>query len=143
MMVIHALIFLALITLISSPYELARLDDQDNMVEVLSKLRNVAAEDVIREAHLITKDVEDEKTTRKTNTMAKIKNMDKSTIKNLGIILVVFGITHFSGITVLNTFLVDIFSSSGISEIVLVLVTGCSEMGFSFFQMVVADKLGR
>ena len=43
----------------------------------------------------------------------------------------------------ITTYVVDIFSYSSISEFVVVLVTGFSEMGFSFLQMVIADKVGR
>ena len=142
-MLLHAFLFCALFTLILSPYELARADNQDKMVENLVKLRNKPAKEVLSEANAISKVVEDEKEIRKNNLLETMKQMDKSSLKNLGIILVVFSMTPLSGITVITTFLVDIFSSTGISEIVLVLVTGLSEMGFSFFQMLIADRLDR
>jgi len=143
MLLLHALLFCALFTLISSPYEQARADDQDKMVEILVKLRNMPAEDVMDEASLITKEVEDEKARRNDNMLETINRIYNSNFKNLGIVLVVFSMSHLSGITVITTFLVDIFSKTGISDIVLVLVTSFSEIVFSFFQMMVADKLGR
>ena len=139
-MVIHALLSFALLTLASSPYELARADNHDKIIGVLAKLRNIPEDDVVKEANLITKDVENEKLTRKINMLDTLKKMD---LKKLAIILVVFSMPHLSGILVLTTFLVDIFSPTGISIIVLVSVVGISEMVFSFFHMMIADRFGR
>lgn len=143
MMLLHTVILCAMFLLIPSPYELARANKEEKVIEALAKLRNAAAEDVVPEAKFISKDVEDEMTTHKSNILNTMKNLNKTSLKNLGIVLIVVSMTHLSGCTVITTYVVDIFSSSSISEVVLVLVTGFSEMGFSFLQMVIADKLGR
>ena len=143
MMLLHALMSCALFTLIKSPYELARADKEEAVVEVLAKLRNVDSKDVISEANSIRKDVEDDKLSRKSNTLKTMKNLGRTGLKKLVTVLVVVAMTHLSGCTVITTYVVDIFSSTGMSEIVLVLVTGFSEMGFSFLQLIIADKLGR
>ena len=142
MMLLHAVICCSLFKLVPSPYELTRADNKDKVIEVLAKLRNVVSEDVILEAAFIWKEVEEEKTCQ-SNFLNRFERLHKAGLKNLGITLVVFTMTHMSGVTVITTYVVDIFSSSGISEVVLVLVTGFSEMGFSFFHLFVADKLGR
>ena len=143
MMLLHTVILCAMFLLILSPYELARAKKEEKVIEALAKLRNAAAEDVVPEAKFIRKDVEDEMTTHKSNILNTMKNLNKTSLKNLGIVLIVFSMTHLSSCTVITTYVVDIFSSSSISELVLVLVTGFSEMGFSFIQMIIADKLGR
>ena len=142
-MVVHALLFCAILTLIPSPYEMARANDQDKMIEVLAKLRNVDAENVINEANNIKKEVEEEKTNVKENIIENLKRMNQSNLKNIVIILTVFSFNHLCGIFVIITYLVDIFSSTGISTFVLVTVRGFSEMIFSFFQLIIADRLGR
>ena len=63
--------------------------------------------------------------------------------KHVMIVLVVILMSKLSGMGILTTYLVDIFSSTGIQEFTLVLTTGISEMVFSFLQMIIADRLGR
>ena len=63
--------------------------------------------------------------------------------KHVAIMLNLFLMSQLSGINVLTSYLVDIFSSLEIPEFTLVLVTGLSEIIFSFLQMVISDKLGR
>ena len=72
-----------------------------------------------------------------------MKSLGQSGLLKLCTAMVVVAMTHLSGCTVITTYVVDIFSSSAIPEILLVLVTGFSEMGFSFFQLLIADRLGR
>ena len=69
-----------------------------------------------------------------------MKHLNK---KHVMIVLVVILMSKLSGMGILTTYLVDIFSSTGIQEFTLVLTTGISEMVFSFLQMIIADKLGR
>ena len=142
MMLLHVVICCSLFKLVPSPYEWTRVDNNDKAIEVLAKLRNVVFEDVILEATFIRKEVEEEKSCQ-LNFLNKLKNLQKTGLKKLGIALAVFTMTHMSGVTVITTYVVDIFSSSGISDGILVLVTGFSEMGFSFLHLFVADKLGR
>ena len=143
MMLLHVVILCPLFTLIQSPYDMARNDKDGEVIKVLAKLRNVETEDVLSEAKIIRNDVEDEKCSRKANFCKTLKNLGKSGLKDLLIALVVVTMSHMSGVSLITTYLVDIFSSTGISEIVLVLVTGLSEMLFSSFQVIIADKLGR
>ena len=63
--------------------------------------------------------------------------------KHVMVVLIVILMSKLSGMGILTTYLVDIFSPTGIQEFTLVLTTGVSEMVFSFLQMVIADKLGR
>jgi hypothetical protein len=135
--------FFSLFALLPSPDELARVGDRDKMVMTLIKLRNTEEENVIKEADLITKNTEDMKKEVKRSHINKIKEMDKAQIKNCGILLIVISFSHLSGIFAVSAFLLDIFSSTDISSVVLVLVSSFSEMVFSFVQMAVADRLGR
>ena len=100
---------------------------------------------MLSEAKMIRNDVEDEKCSRKANFCKTLKNLGKSGLKDLLMLiaLVVVTMSHMSGVSLITTYIVDIFCSTGISEIVLVLVTGLSEMLFSSFQVIIADKLGR
>ena len=90
------------------------------------------------ETQLIIKEVED--TSNAEGSLIILKNLNK---KHLLVVLVVILMTNISGMNLLTTYLVDIFSSTGIQEFPLVLTTGLSEMVFSFLQMIIADKLGR
>ena len=81
--------------------------------------------------------------TDKETNLFKFHAIFKLSFKKLSIILVIFSFTHLSGITVITTFLVDIFSSFGIAEIVLVMVSSVSEMVSSFLQIMVANRIGR
>jgi len=139
---VHAVLFLALFTLIQSPNELARNEKSAKMVEVLKKLRNTN-DDVIKEAQNITKAVEDDKIVLKKDHINYMKPMDKAKFKKWGVILTVFSLSHLSGINVISTFLLDTFSSTDISDFTLVFVASLAEMIFSFFQMIIADRLGR
>merc|ERR1719239_644821 len=64
---------------------------------------------------------------------------DRRLVAVLGITLMV----HLCGISVVTAYLVDIFATSSISPLALLLVSSFSEMGFSFLQLIVADSLGR
>ena len=143
MMTIHMLMFFALLTLIPSPQELARAGKEKQVLVILTKLRNVGIDQVVEETNILMKDVADEELSNKLNLVGTLKSLGKSGLLKLCIAMVVVSMTHLSGCTVITTYVVDIFSSSGIPEILLVLVTGFSEMGFSFFQLLIADKLGR
>ena len=143
MMAIHMLMFFALLTLIHSPQELARAGKEKQVHEVLAKLRNVPADQVVEEANIMMKDVEDEKLSHRLNLVETLQSLGESGLLKLCTAMVVVAMTHLSGCTVITTYVVDIFSSSAIPEILLVLVTGFSEMGFSFFQLLIADRLGR
>ena len=99
----------------------------DKVVQILATLRKCEKLDVLDEAEKIMKAEQD----REPN-LFKFQAIFKVSFKNLSIILVIFSFTHLSGITVITTFLVDIFSSFGIAEIVLVMVSTVSEMVFSF-----------
>ena len=101
-------------------------------------MRNCGKLDVLDEAEKIMKAEQD----RETN-IFNLQALFRVGLKKLSIILVVFSFTHLSGITVITTFLVDIFSSFGIAEIVLVMVSSVSEMLFSFLQIMVANRIGR
>ena len=134
----------SLFALVPSPDELARVvGDRDKMVVTLIKLRNTDEENVIKKADFITKSTDAMKKEVKRSYINKIKEMDKAQFKNCGILLMVISFSHLSGIFAVSAFLLDIFSSTDISSVVLVLVSGFSEMVFSFLQMAVADRLGR
>ena len=112
---VHAVLFLALFSLISTPNELARAENSDKMIEILKQLRH-SDEDVIKEAAMITQAEDDDKVDLKKSHIERMKSMDKAQFGKWGIILVVFGFTNLSGINVANDFLVDIFSPTDISE---------------------------
>ena len=141
MVILHTFFLLALNLLVESPFELARSGDQQKMVEVLAKLRNLPPEDVADEANKINE--EEQEREKNLNMLAAVRDFDKTCMRKLAIILVVFSFTHLSGITVITTFLIDIFSRFGIPAIWLVMASSVSEMFFSFLQMVIADKIGR
>ena len=142
-MIVHLLLFSALFTLIETPQELMRVGREKQAIEVLANLRNVVSDDVVEEANMVKKEVEDEMASSKLNIFETLRHLGTSGFIKLGTVLMVLSMTHLSGCTVITTYVVDIFSSSAVSEIVLVIVTGLSEMGFSFFQMLIADMLGR
>ena len=141
MVILHTFFLLALSFLVESPFELARSGDQQKMVEVLAKLRNLPPEDIADEANKINE--EEQEREKNLNMLAAVRDFDKTCMRKLSIILVVFSFTHLSGITVITTFLIDIFSRFGIPAIWLVMASSVSEMFFSFLQMMIADKIGR
>ena len=142
-MVLHVVLFAAVLLLMPTPRELARAGNIDKITQVLEKLRSDDKETIIEEATVIRKAVEKEKIDLKKSMRERMKMMEKTLFKKWGIILMVFSFSHLTGINVISTFLVDIFSSTEISDFVLVLVSGVSEMIFSFLAMMVADRLGR
>ena len=90
------------------------------------------------EAQLIIKEVEG--VSKAEASLHTLKNLNK---KHVIQVLIVILMGKLSGMTILTTYLVDIFSSTGIQELTLLLTTGLAEMIFSFLQMIIADKLGR
>ena len=100
--------------------------------------RNKENEDLQNEAQLIIKEVEVSSSAE--DNLHILKQLNK---KHLLVVLTVILMTNISGMNLLTTYLVDIFSSTGIQEFTLVLTTGLAEMVFSFIQMIIADKLGR
>ena len=56
MVILHTFFLLALSFLVESPFELARSGDQQKMVEVLAKLRNLPPEDIADEANKINEE---------------------------------------------------------------------------------------
>ena len=118
----------SLFALVPSPDELARVvGDRDKMVVTLIKLRNTDEENVIKEADLITKNTDAMKKEVTKSYINKIKEMDKAQFKNCGILLMVISFSHLSGIFAVSAFLLDIFSSTDISSVVLVLVSSFSD----------------
>ena len=91
-----------------------------------------------KETQSIVKEVE--VTSNTTGRLNVLRNVNK---KHVMVVLEVILMSKLSGMGILTTYLVDIFSSTGIQEFTLVLTTGLAEMIFSFLQMVIADKLGR
>ena len=142
-MLLHVVLFAAVLLLMPTPRELARDGDIDKIIQVLEKLRSDDKETIIEEARVIRKAVEKEKIDLKKSMRKRMKMMDKTLFKKWGIILMVFSFNHLTGIMVTSAFLVDIFSSTEISDFVLVMARGVSEMIFSFLVMMVADRLGR
>ena len=100
--------------------------------------RNKGNEDLQNEAQLIIKEVQVSSSAE--DNLHILKQLNK---KHLLVVLTVILMTNISGMNLLTTYLVDIFSSTGIQEFTLVLTTGLAEMVFSFIQMIIADKLGR
>ena len=141
MIVVHALLLYFLLTLPPSPYELARSGQIENVVEILETLRGT--ENVDNEARYIIKAVEDEKLKSRRSMSGAFLLMDMKMIKKTLIIMTVFSFSHISGVYFIGTFVVDIFKPHPISNHILVVVTGSSEFICSFFQTVIADKLGR
>ena len=125
--IVHALLFFSLFALVPSPDELARVGDRDKVVMTLIKLRNTDEENVIKEADLITKNTDAMKKEVTKSYINKIKEMDKAQFKNCGILLMVISFSHLSGIFAVSAFLLDIFSSTDISSVVLVLVSSFSD----------------
>jgi len=142
-MLLHVVLFAAVLLLMPTPRELARDGDIDKIIQVLEKLRSDDKETIIEEARVIRKAVEKEKIDLKKSMRKRMKMMDKTLFKKWGIILMVFSFNQLTGIMVTSAFLVDIFSSTEISDFVLVMARGVSEMIFSFLVMMVADRLGR
>ena len=145
MSLLYGLIQCVLFTLPPSPYEIARAEQTEKINESLTekieeslkKWRKTTC--VTKEAKDIIKAVEEEKI----KTRRSIKHMESEYLKKMIIILVIFSLSHLCGINIIVTFLVDIFSSTDISNIILVLVTGLSEFLFIFFQMTIADSFAR
>ena len=138
MVILHFLLLLVSCFLAQSPHEVAVSGNIDKVVQILAKLRKCEKTDVLDEAEKIMKAEQD-----KEPNLFKFQALFKVSFKKLSIILMVFSFTHLSGITVITTFLVDIFSSFGIAEIVLVTVSSVSEIVFSFLQILVANRIGR
>ena len=92
---------------------------------------------------MITKAEDDNKSNGKKGNIDRMMIMDKAQFGKWGIILVVVSLTNLSGMNVVNAFLVDIFSSTSISEFVLVIVISLTEIISCLVQMAFADRLGR
>ena len=105
---------------------------------ILAKLRGKSHENILSETEIIIDDLQKLPTNQSFLDQVKMINF-----KHVAIMLNLFLMSQLSGINVLTSYLVDIFSSLEIPEFTLVLVTGLSEIIFSFLQMVISDKLGR
>ena len=138
MIIMNITITISLFFLITSPYEAGRKGDFTELPIILTKLRKKTVQDVQAEAHSILEELQ--KVGSEKSFIQKMKLING---KNVLIVLVVFLMTQLSGINVLTSYMVDIFSSVPIAEFTLVLITGLAEMVFSFLQMIIADKLGR
>ena len=100
-------------------------------------------EDVDTESNTIVLAVEVEHKRSKRSFPDTLLVMDKTNLKKTLKIMTVFSLCHLSGVYFIGTFVVDIFEPTNISNLFLVLVSGSSELIFSFFQTVIADKVGR
>ena len=131
-------ITLSLYLLITTPYEACKKKQFAEIPSILAKLRNKSADDeeVGNEVKAVIKSFQ----VQKEDNYNSLKSIN---YKNVVKILLVFLMTQLSGVNVLTSFMVDIFSSVQIEEFTLVLITGLAEMVFSFLQMIIADKLGR
>ena len=131
-------ITLSLFLLITSPYEACNKKQFSEIPGILAKLRNKSAdnEEVENEAKAVIKSFQvQEEDSHNSLKLINYINVIK--------ILIVFLMTQLSGVNILTSYMVDIFSSVQIEEFTLVLITGMAEMVFSFLQMIIADKLGR
>ena len=138
MLVMNIAITLSLFLLITSPYEVCNKKQFSEIPGILAKLRNKSAdnEEVENEAKAVIKSFQvQEEDSHNSLKLINYINVIK--------ILIVFLMTQLSGVNILTSYMVDIFSSVQIEEFTLVLITGMAEMVFSFLQMIIADKLGR
>ena len=138
MLVMNIAITLSLYLLITTPYEAGKKKQFAEIPRILAMLRNKSADDqeLENEAKAVIKSCQVQIESNYTS----LKSLN---YKNVVKILVVFLMTQLSGVNVLTSYMVDIFSSAQIKEFTLVLITGMAEMVFSFLQMIIADKLGR
>ena len=136
MSLLYGQIQCVLFTLPPSPYEIAKVEQTEEtkesmtekIEESLKKWRTTTCR--AKEAKDIIEAVDKEKF----KTRRSIPNVDMNYLKRMIIILVIFSLSHLCGINIIATFLVDIFSSTDISNIILVVVTGLSEFLFSFYK---------
>ena len=136
-------IFLSIlsINLVKSPYEAARKNNYQETEYILTKLRNKKVEYVQHEIQIIRHEIEENDNNRvKNKAMQTLKNLDK---KNVVILLVIFSMTQMCGLSIITTYMVDIFSSTNIDQLTLLLIYGTANIASSFLQMVIADKFGR
>ena len=136
MLLMNIAITLSLYFLITTPYEAGSKKQFTEVPLILAKLRNKSADEVQHEAKAIIKCVQ----AQEENKYNSLKSVN---YKNIFLLMVVFLMTQLSGVNVLTSYVVDIFSSVQIEVFTLVLITGMAEMFFSFLQMIFADKLGR
>ena len=134
-------IFLSLLSLflVKSPYEAARKNNYDQTSYILSKLRNKKEQNVQNEVNKIRDEIEGNQNSEK-KTIIILKNLNK---KNVYILFIIFSMTQLCGLSILTTYMVDIFSSTNIDQLTLLLLYGISNIASSFLQMVIADKFGR
>ena len=141
MLLVNIFLSILSIYLIKSPYEAARKNNYLETQYILTKLRNKKAQYVQDEIHVIQHEVEEKSnTSHKNKTVEIVKNLDK---KNVFILLVIFSMTQMCGLSILTTYMVDIFSSTNIDQLTLLLIYGAANIASSFLQMVIADKFGR
>ena len=145
MSLLYGLIQCVLFTLPPSPYEIAKAEQTEETKESMTE----KIEESLKKWRTTTcpakeaKDIIEAVDKEKFKTRRSIPNVDMNYLKRMIIILVIFSLSHLCGVNIIATFLVDIFSSTDISNIILVVVTGLSEFLFSFFQMTIADRFGR
>lgn len=123
-----------------TPHEAVRNQKISKVPIIISKLSGKKEDDpeINEEVEKVTQRIKSE-----VDGMSPIERLKRIEVKNLIILLIVFLMSQLSGITVVTSYNVDIFHSVPVSEFIILLVAGLSEMTFSFFQMVIANKLGR
>ena len=132
---------LLMFLLSSTPHEAVRNNKMSQVPIIISKLSGKKVDDpeVEEEVDNVLKKIQAEVG----GGVTLKQRLKRINVKNLLILVVVFLMSQLSGITVVTSFNVDIFQSVPVSEFIILLVAGLSEMTFSFFQMVIANKLGR
>ena len=95
---------------------------------ILAKLRGKTIQEVQNETQLIIQDLQ--KVANEHKFLEKVKLIDG---KNVLIVLVVFLMTQLSGVNVLTSYMVDIFSSvQGSLRVIIGTFTKCSLLSFGF-----------
>ena len=139
MLTLSSVITLSLFFITQTPHELVRQNKYQDILNILRKFRDKSDLE-------IQKEVEDLKDTIRGESdeepfVNKLKKLNKKNLFALWVVFVFF--SNLCGINVISTFLLEIFGDLKVSESLIAICYGASEMVFSFLQMLIADKFGR
>ena len=140
MLILSSVITLSLFFLIKTPHELARQNKYQEIEIVLGKIRgNMANSEIQKEIEMLRT-----LNCGESDSQGFIQKFRKLNWKKVTVLWVVYVlITNISGINIISSYLLEIFSNIQVQGSILVICYGTSEMIFSFLQMLIADKFGR
>lgn len=140
MLILSSVITLSLFFLIETPHELARQKKCQEIEIILGKIRgNISNSEIQKEIEMLRTLTCDE-----SDSQGFIHKFRKLNWKKVTVSWVVYVLmTNLSGINIIASYLLEIFSNIQVKGSILVVCYGASEMIFSFLQMLIADKFGR